>query len=426
MKKCLVVIGLLFAYRLIVAQSLPLVKSVPNYEFIHFECNQILYPGDSLAMERFFQKVDSVVFRGESNVNIMHIGGSHVQAGVFTQQFRDNLLNISPELIGGQFFVFPFSAGGTNNPTHFIVRSTGTWTYCRNAVRRETDKRMGLAGAAITTTDSLATVSIMTREKTPTKSSPRFDFNKVTLIGYSETENVVPVVSYDGSVLQGQYDEWQSTYTFSLPDFTDSICILFDSIPGEFTLTGVLLENNMPGISVHGVGVNGASVPSYLRCDDFERDLELIRPDLIIFGIGINDASENSFEKQAFKKNYDKLIQIIKRVNPDCALLFMTNNDSYKRAKGKKKNRYEVNTNGLIVEEAFMEMGKKYNAAVWDQFDIMGGLKSMQDWENAGLAKKDKVHFTKEGYQLLGDLLYNALITKYIEHIQLNAKQNDI
>ena len=426
MKKWLVVIGLLLAYRLIVAQTLPLVKSVPNYEFAHFERNQIQYPGDSAAMERFFQKMDSVVFLGEGNVSIMHIGGSHVQAGVFTQQFRDNLLSISPDLIGGQYFVFPFSAGGTNNPTHFIVRSTGAWTYCRNAVRRETDKRMGLAGAAITTTDSLATVSIMTREKSPTKYPPRFDFNKVTLIGYSETENVVPVVSYDGTILQGQYDEWQSTYTFSLPDFTDSICILFDSVPGEFTLTGVLLENNMPGISVHGVGVNGASVPSYLRCDDFERDLELIRPDLIIFGIGINDASENSFEKQAFKKNYDKLIQIIKRVNPDCALLFMTNNDSYKRAKGKKKNRYEVNTNGLIVEEAFMEMGKKYNAAVWDQFDIMGGLKSMQDWENAGLAKKDKVHFTKEGYQLLGDLLYNALITKYIEHIQLNAKQNDI
>ena len=426
MKKWLVVIGLLFAYRLTVAQTLPLVKSVPDYQFAHFERNQILYPGDNAAMERFFQKMDSVIFLGEGNVSIMHIGGSHVQAGVFTQQFRDNLLSISPDLIGGQYFVFPFSAGGTNNPSHFIVRSTGAWDYCRNAVRRETNKRMGLAGAAITTTDSLATVSIMTRAKSPTPYSPRFDFNKVTLIGYSETENVVPVVSYDSTILHGQYDEWKSTYTFSLPDFTDSICILFDSVPGEFTLTGVLLENNMPGISVQGVGVNGASVPSYLRCDDFERDLELIRPDLIIFGIGINDASENTFEKQDFKKNYDKLIRIIKRVNPDCALLFMTNNDSYKRVKGKKKNRYEVNTNGLIVEEAFMEMGKKYNAAVWDQVDIMGGLKSMQEWENAGLAKKDKVHFTKEGYQLLGDLFYNALITKYIEHIQLNAKPNDL
>jgi len=416
-------IGLLLTCRLLLAQDLPLLKPVPKYKFAHFERNQIIYPGDSLAMERFFQKMDSVVYLGEGNVSIMHIGGSHVQAGVFTQQFRDNLLSIGTDLIGGQNFVFPFSAGGTNNPSHFLVRSTGTWAYCRNAVRKETDKRMGLAGAAITTTDSTATVSIITREKNPTDLTPDFDFNKVTVIGFSETENVVPVVSYDGTILHGQYDEWKSTYTFDLPDFTDSICILFDSVPGEFTLTGVLLESGMPGISVHGVGVNGASVPSYLRCDDFERDLELIRPDLIIFGIGINDAAENDFEKKTFKRNYDELIQVIKRVNPDCALLFMTNNDSFKRVRVKRKTRYEVNTNGKIVEDAFMEMGKQYNAAVWDQFDIMGGLKSMQDWEDAGLAKKDKVHFTNEGYMLLGDLLYNALITRYIEHIRLDAKR---
>lgn len=423
MKKWWVFIGLLLTYCQLMAQTLPFVKPVPNYSFAHFEHNAILYPGDSLAMERFFQKMDSVVFFGEGNVSIMHIGGSHVQAGVFTQQFRDNLLSIGSDLMGGQYFVFPFSTGGTNNPSHYIVRSTGNWTYCRNAVYRKTDKRMGLAGAAITTGDSTATVSIMTREKHPNDLTPDFDFNKVTIVGFSETENVIPLVSYDGMNIQGHYDDRKSTYTFFLPNFTDSICILFDSVPGEFTLTGVLLENDMPGISVHGVGVNGASVPSYLRCDDFERDLDLIRPDLIIFGIGINDAAEKSFEKHSFKKNYDELIKVIKRVNPDCALLFMTNNDSYKKVKVKRKTRYEVNPNGKIVEDAFMEMGKQYNAAVWDQFDIMGGLKSMQDWEKADLAKKDKIHFTDEGYMLLGDLLYNALITRYIEHVKLNAKR---
>lgn len=423
MKKWLVFIGLLLLLRLLPAQTLPLVKPVPDLPFAHLEHNKIIYPGDSLAMERFFQKMDSVVFFGEGNVSVMHIGGSHVQAGVFTQQFRDNLLNISPDLIGGQYFIFPFSTGGTNNPSHYIVRSTGNWTYCRNAVRRETDKRMGLAGAAITTNDSTATVRILTKERYPSEFPPEYDFNKVTIIGFSETENVVPVISYNDTILHGQYDEWKSTYTFSLPNFTDSICIRFDSVPGEFTLTGILLENDMPGISVHGVGVNGARVSSYLRCDDFERDLELIRPDLIIFGIGINDAAENDFEKNTFMRHYNELIKVIQRVNPDCALLFLTNNDSYKREKTKKKNHYEVNLNGEIVEEAFMELGKKYNAAVWNQFDIMGGLKSMQDWEEAGLAKKDKVHFTNEGYRLLGDLLYNALITRYIEHIQLNAKR---
>ena len=195
-------------------------------------------------------------------------------------------------------------------------------------------------------------------------------------------------------------------------------------MPGEFTLQGVLLENGLPGISVHGVGVNGASVPSYLRCDDFERDLRLIRPDLIIFGIGINDAADKDFDVSMFKRNYDELIRVIKRVNPDCALLFVTNNDSYKRVKvSKKKTRYEVNPNGLLVEQAFMELGKKHNAAVWDQFDVMGGLRSMQDWEYAGLAQKDKVHFTSDGYKLIGDLLYNAFISRYVEHVKATAKQ---
>ena len=423
MRKWLVFITLLFAYGMLVAQDSTLLKPVPKLPFAHLDRNRIVFPGDSTAMERFFSKMDSVVFLGQGNVSIMHIGGSHVQAGVFTQQFRDDLLSIGDDLMGGQYFVFPFTAGGTNNPSHFMVSSTGSWTYCRNAVRKETDKRMGLAGAAITTTDPNATVSIVSRSRRPTELTPEFSFNKVTLIGFSETDNVMPVVSYDDTTRQGQYDDYQSTYTFLLPELTDSICIRFDTMPGEFTLTGVLLENGASGISVHGVGVNGASVPSYLRCDDFERDLELIKPDLIIFGIGINDAAEKDFEKRTFMKNYDDLIQIIQRVNPDCALLFLTNNDSYKRVRVKKKRRYEVNPNGKIVEDAFMEMGRQYNAAVWDQFDIMGGLRSMSDWEKAGLAQKDKVHFTNAGYQLLGDLLYNALITSYLEHVKSNVIQ---
>ena len=420
MRNLLNIIGLLFAFVAMQAQELPLQRPILDLDFANFDRNHLIFPGDSVAMERFFQKMDSVVFFGEGNVNIMHIGGSHVQAGFFTQQFRDNLLNINMDLIGGQYFVFPFSAGKTNNPSHYIVSSTGEWTYCRNAVCGESDKRMGLAGAAVTTNDPEATISIVTREKSPTNVTPNFYFNKVTVLGFSE--NVVPAVSLDSAIIQGKYNDFQGAYTFTLPHFTDSICIVFQSMESEFTLTGVLLENGMPGINVHGIGVNGASVSSYLRCNDFERDLKLVKPDLIIFGIGINDAVENDFNKEIFKRNYDELISIMQRVNPDCALLFLTNNDSYKRLKRRKK-RYEVNPNGLVVEQAFMEMGKKYNAAVWDQFDVMGGLKSMQEWEQAGLAQKDKVHFTKAGYQLLGDLLYNALIESYIEHIKQTEKR---
>lgn len=420
MRRLSLLIVLFLSVLPMMAQHQPLMRPLPSYGFTHFSRNHLRYPGDSLAMERFFQKMDSVVFWGQGNLNIMHIGGSHVQAGSFTQQFRDDLLGVAPDMIGGQYFVFPFSAGGTNNPSHYMVRYTGSWQYCRNAVRKETDKRMGLAGAAITTTDADASVSIVSRERNAMPDAPSFVFDKVTVIGFSETEDTAPVVSVDGVMIQGDYDENMSTYKFTLPRFTDSVCVCFDSVPGEFTITGILLESGMPGINVHGVGVNGASVPSYLRCDDFERDLALIKPDLIIFGIGINDAFEKSFDKEVFKSNYAELIEIIRRVNPDCALLFMSNNDSFRKV---KKNKYQVNTNGLLVELAVNEMGERYNAAVWDQFDIMGGLKSMQQWQNAGLAQKDKVHFTKEGYLLMGDLLYNALIERYMEHLQ-NIKKN--
>jgi lysophospholipase L1-like esterase len=48
----------------------------------------------------------------------------------------------------------------------------------------------------------------------------------------------------------------------------------------------------------------------------------------------------------------------------------------------------------------------------------MGGLKSMAEWQKYGLAQKDKVHFTKKGYELIGDKFYNALIQFYLDTIE--------
>lgn len=396
-------------------------QPLPDYSFTHFEKNHLIYPsGDSTAMERFFAKLDSVMLTGKGNVSILHIGGSHVQAGAFTQQFRDNLLNCGDNLMGGPYFLFPFTAGGTNNPSHYTIHATGEWHYCRNAVERDDEKRMGLAGAALTTTDSTATIQIVTHERYPSYNPPEYLFNKVTLIGFSETGNVEPALCLEDDTLHGIHNDSLSTYTFTLPHSTDSVCLVFDSVPGEFTLTGVLLDNGQPGISVHGVGINGAKVSSFLRCEDFQRDLALIRPDLIIFGIGINDAFEKSFDKDTFKQDCTELISLIQEVSPDCALLFITNNDSYTRRRVRRKTVYEVNPNGKTARQAFMELGTEHNAAVWDQFSIMGGLHSMRQWQKANLARRDRVHFTREGYTLLGDLLYNALMESYINHIEAN------
>ena len=386
----------------------PVKIKTPNYSFTHFDRNRLQYPGDSLAMERFFDKLDTLFFTGQGHVSIMHIGGSHVQAGTFSQQMRDNLLNLYPGITSGRGLVFPFMK--TNTPTSYSISRTGEWEYERNAVTFSS--RMGLAGAAVTTSDTTASFSIVTREKAPRDITPVFDFNFVKILGYG---NMIPVVHFNSDTLIGTYNEEESSFTFELPDYTDSLYVDFNHVAGTFTVTGVYLDNGMPGITYHGIGINGAKVESYLNCLDLERDLRLVKPDLVIFGIGINDAAGDNFTKEKFINDYDALIEIIHRVSPDCALLFVTNNDSYKKVSRKK---YEVNPNGKLAEEAFLELGRKHNGAVWDFFDIMGGLKSMQKWQNEGIAQKDKVHFTTSGYMLIGDLLFNALMDRYMEHLR--------
>lgn len=391
-------------------------RDTPDYPFANFDRNRIIYPGDSLSMERFFGKLDTLLFLGQGNISIMHIGGSHVQAGVFSQEVRDNFLNLCPGITAGRGLVFPFMK--TNTPSSYTVLQTGEWNYCRNAVPFDT--QLGLAGASVTTSDPEASFTIIAREKRPRDITPIFDFNYVKILGYGDNDSIVPVVHFDSQVLQGDYNPDEGSYSFRLPDYTDSLYVDFNHVAGTFTVTGVYLDNGMPGITYHGIGVNGARVSSYLSCVDLERDLKLVKPDLVIFGIGINDAAADNFTKEKFKHDYSSLIDIIHKVSPGCALVFVTNNDSYKRI---KKNKYQVNPNGAIVQQAFLELGKKYNAAVWDFFDIMGGLRSMAQWQEVSMAQKDKVHFTNAGYTLIGDLLFNALMDRYTEHLKSNSNK---
>ena len=50
---------------------------------------------------------------------------------------------------------------------------------------------------------------------------------------------------------------------------------------------------------------------------------------------------------------------------------------------------------------------------------------SQTKWRPVGVrVYTDKVHFTAAGYELMGDVLYNALIERYMEQLRLTAKKN--
>ncbi len=407
MKRLSILTLLLLASLCSTAQPEPV--ELPQYPFIRYQDNLLHYHAGSVPMKTFFQKWKRIIATQQGNINIVHIGGSHVQAGTLSNTIRTNLLHAYPSFVAGRGMIFPYSAAARcNNPRDYRVHCPQKVTLTRNIYKEHTYP-LGLCGIAITASDSLTEVQIVLNE-------PSIDYatNRVVIIGHSDAQ-VVPLLSFGGRKVYPSYEDRNTDrYVFNLGTTVDSFAILLPCGPGEqFTLTGIHLSNRHPGFSFHSIGVNGAAVPDYLRCKNFVRDLRMLRPDMVVFGIGINDASGADFDTVAFRSNYLALVDSIRTINPDCAFVFITNNDSYRR---KRRNRYEVNRNGLLAREVFYRLADDTDGAIWDQFEVMGGLKSMEKWYKSKLAQKDRVHFTTAGYELVGDLFTNALFKAYSEY----------
>ncbi len=391
--------------------SLPLSHEFPKYPFINFDLNKIDYYGDSTQFTRFYRKLDSLIFSGKGKINVMHMGGSHVQAGTLSNRMRENLFSLSEGMKGERGFYFPFRLAHTNGPRNFKVEYSGDWEGCRNAHKKQ-HCDWGVSGYNASTSDTLTHIKTWSFDK----DSVIYPFSSCRIYHHLR-ENCYEISPDTSMALLETIRDSSAGFTqfvFAQPYDTLSLHVeKTDSLQNYFAIQGIKLENENPGLSYHSIGVNGASVPSYLRCNNFVEQLKTFPPDLVIFGIGINDAymPSSSFKQREFEANYDTLITWIRNANPETSFLFLTNNDSYYRRK-------YANKNALKVKEAMLNLAERHDAAVWDLFEIMGGLNSVKSWQKAGLAKKDKIHFTPQGYILQADMMFEALKNGYGNYLE--------
>lgn len=384
---------------------LPVLGAVAQeYPFVRYDANVLHYDTAAAPMQLMFQKWQRVATSGQGTFNIVHIGGSHVQAGTFPHRIRTNILRDYPAAVGSRGMVFPYSAAAKcNNPSDYKVHCPEKVLLTRN-VYHNPEHPLGLCGIAVTAQDVATHIQMLVADR-------QFDYTtqRVVVLGHSP-QGVVPSLGADSRQLSPSYiDTANHRFVFNLASPVDSFEIVLPCRKGqEFTLTGVYMGSRHPGVSYSSIGVNGAATADYLKCA-LTRDLRLLRPDLVIFGIGINDAHGTNFDSVQFKNNYLRLCDSIRSVSPYCAFIFVTNNDCYRKT-GRKS--YSVNTNGLLVRDVCYRLAAITGGAVWDQFEVMGGLKSMAKWQTAKLAQADKVHFTRAGYQLMGDLFYEALASE--------------
>ena len=370
--------------------------------------NRLWMPAGDSALNPFFRSLDQLVFEGNRSVNVVHMGGSHVQAGILSDALRAHLQAWAPGLEGERGFLFPFALAGSNNPASYGVRYGGIWKGQRCAVPQHKGP-WGVSGIRAVTQDPAAWFALFG------KSQP-FAYRVARVFYRTADTSYAPefwpqpdsvVVRTDLGAVEAHYSTDQDTVRVRLRK----------TAPEQrfFSLEGVQLIRDSVGLKYHAIGVNGAATHSYLKSDRAAQQWPALAPDLVIFGIGINDAHVpyGNFDTVAYRIRYEAIMAQIRAVNPSCSFVFLTNNDCLYNG--------SANRHTPLVVETMYRLARRNHAAVWDFHALMGGQTSIYSWIRLGLANRDGIHLTKEGYILQARWLDEALEAAYHDYLAKNS-----
>lgn len=385
-----------------------------EYSFIQYDQNKIHFDGRKEKWNNLFRKFENLAFNGTGKISIVHIGGSHVQGGFLTDRLRANFNEMVYGAEGERGFVFPYNIANSNNPKSIQCDWTGMWEGCRNSVSSD-ECLWGMSGVSATCHDSTATVTLAASSY----SGVPYSYGTIKIYN-QRSSNVQIDADTNVTLLKVTEDPVTGFTEFVFSPYVNKFQFTFhktDLEPSYFTFQGAYLGEEKSGLSYHAIGVNGASTRSYLRCGLFDNQLATLHPDLAIFGIGLNDANvaEGSFDAVQYEERYDSLIQKFLVINPNTCILFITNNDTY-------YHKSYPNRNAIKVQQSMYRLARKYDGAVYDLFEIMGGLGSIRNWQNAQLAVADKIHLSKRGYELQADMMGTAFREAFGNY--LDKKQN--
>ncbi len=379
--------------------------STQVYPFIRYDKNKLQWK-DFSAIQHFFLKLKN---SKASKVKIVHIGDSHIQAGIYPGVARYKLQEIFG--YGGFGFLFPYKMIKTHPPYDYE-----TYYRCRNYIwtknlHRDVKVPMGLVGASIKTLDPNTLMTFVFNNNAIIKD--HYKDLKIFCDKDSATFDWQVIVNLKDTVNVSNYEP------FPLFNYTE---VRMPSAPTErisiktkknkpyqkyATFYGALLESsNYNGLLYASVGINGAGFRSILRQERMKQDLKEINPDLVVIDLGANDYFLGTMDTNSYKENLKQIVSLIKEAIPKASILISCSQDIF-------RYRYYSIKETAIGMRIAREVAFANNCAFYNWYEVSGGRGSMQFWYDSRLAKSDMVHLTQKGYELKSTLFANAILYSY-------------
>jgi lysophospholipase L1-like esterase len=189
---------------------------------------------------------------------------------------------------------------------------------------------------------------------------------------------------------------------------------------GEVQIFGVALEREGRGIQYDSLGVNGAFIgllAHYMDADHWAEQLRHRNPALVIIGYGANESQFERLPMDQYEQDTKEAIRRIRAALPGVSIMLAGPMDRGARGAGGK-----IITRSMIPKLVSYQrrIAAETGCAFFDTFTAMGGEGTVAQWYEARpkLMGGDYTHPTAQGAEIVGTLIYNAMIGAYDEYKQ--------
>lgn len=154
-------------------------------------------------------------------------------------------------------------------------------------------------------------------------------------------------------------------------------------------------------ISYDIVAQNGATMGGFLTAEKIGEIAEK-DPDLIIISFGTNECHGMRYNEQTHLLYLEQAFCALQAACPNASFLFTTPPGAYLR---RRPNPMSSRCSSLLEQFA-----SDKNVALWNLYEIAGGRRALRNYISLRMLRRDRVHFTAQGYQLQGRLLGEAIV----------------
>jgi len=362
------------------------------------------------SFAHLWNTMDSVEQGQSAELSILYIGGSHVQAGWLGHGLRQAIADWIPHAQTARGLMLPYRMANTNTPTHFRTEFSGNWEGIRCTE---------IAYLAEHPNSSCGTGIVVQPQGSAW-------FQHVSYAPDSSHHLASQLTIWTNASL----DEWNwegnvpLTYCEPLPEKrgwrlhfaapADTLAVSFTSSASEMRLSEPLwyggaasaLKSSNANFVVHDWGHNGLRIHHAAEERGWSALVDDLKPDLVLIGIGLNDAMRGSnFDAAEFQDSYLSLLEPL----GDLAIVLLGNTPirvEPERALG----------NSRTIDAILRDLADREGFGFFSFTESLGGSTAWEACQSNGWLKSDGIHFTESGYLALSSILFKAWQTEFQAH----------